>query len=49
MFPSDSFACLISEAERRGGEKAGDGGRVRERNGGVSGDDNAVVNLWDCG
>lgn len=26
MFPSDSFACLISEAERRGGE----GGRWRE-------------------
>ncbi|TKS66347.1 Zona pellucida sperm-binding protein 3 [Collichthys lucidus] len=43
MLPSDSFACLISEAERqaRGG--------WRERNGGVSDDDNIVVNLWDCG
>lgn len=43
--PSDSFARLISEAERQGR----DGEKERERKGGVSGDDNVVVNLWDCG
>jgi len=50
MLPSDSFACLINEAERQGGEgERRERERERERNGRVSGDDNIFVNLWDCG